>query len=157
MKQLPSLAHACAQAGAALVVAGEGPERGALEDLAAGGHRLRLLGQVAPEELAWWYAASNVVALASSQAGQPLAVLEALSACRAVVATEVGGVPEVVADGLTGWLVPPRDTAALAKVLADALSDVGEADRRGARGRELVVGKHSAPAFAAWFAAMLQG
>jgi glycosyltransferase involved in cell wall biosynthesis len=90
-----------------------------------------------------WYAACDVVALASLQEGQPVAVLEALACARGVVAKSVGGVPEVVVDGRTGWLVPPRDVSALRSALADALADTAEADRRGARGFEEVVSRHS--------------
>lgn len=157
VKQLPVLAAACAHAGAHLVVAGEGPDRPALERMAASGTPVRLLGPLAPEEVALWYAACDLSALASTQEGQPLAVIEALAAGRAVVATEVGGVPEVVLDGVTGWLVPPRDQEALAAALKDALADPEEADARGRRGRELVSGRFSPEAFAASMVQLLAG
>jgi glycosyltransferase involved in cell wall biosynthesis len=93
-----------------------------------------------------WYAAADVVALASLQEGQPVAVLEALACARGVVATSVGGVPEVVLDGETGWLVPPRSSAALRQALAEALADQQECDRRGQLGRERTVARHSSEA-----------
>jgi glycosyltransferase involved in cell wall biosynthesis len=55
-----------------------------------------------------------------------------------VVATAVGGVPELVLDGETGWLVPPRDDRALADGLLRALGEPGELERRGAAGRRRV-------------------
>jgi glycosyltransferase involved in cell wall biosynthesis len=52
-----------------------------------------------------------------------------------VVASRVSGIPEVVVDGVTGWLVRPEDPAALAAALGAALDDPAEARRRGAAGR----------------------
>jgi glycosyltransferase involved in cell wall biosynthesis len=65
-----------------------------------------------------------------------------------VVATAVGGVPEVVTSGETGWLVPPRDREALAVALKDALTDRAHADALGATGRQLVLSHYSADAVA---------
>ncbi len=157
VKQPAVLSDACAALGATLVLAGEGQERPALEQRRSGGRRLRLLGHIGPEEIALWYAACDVVALASTQEGQPVAVLEALACARGVVATSVGGVPEVVHDGLTGWLVPPRDEAALEAAIGQALSDRDEADARGRRGRDLVLERHTAEAFSRWLAETLTG
>jgi len=62
--------------------------------------------------------------------GMPNVVLEAFAYKTPVVATAVGGVPELVKDGETGWLVPPRDPHALAQAIRDALSNPEEARRR---------------------------
>ncbi|MBI4504975.1 MAG: glycosyltransferase, partial [Chloroflexi bacterium] len=70
--------------------------------------------------------------------GSPVALIEALAAARPVVATAVGGVPEVVLDGQTGRLVPPRDPAALARAGGALLADRGTAARLGASGRQHV-------------------
>ncbi|MGZ6825878.1 MAG: glycosyltransferase, partial [Mycobacteriales bacterium] len=86
--------------------------------------------------------------------GQPLAVLEAFACGRAVVATAVGGVPEVVRPGETGWLVPPRDRAALGDALREALSDRTATDALGAAGRERVLREHAPEAVAAAFRSM---
>ena len=81
-------------------------------------------------------AAADVVALPSWTEGLPMVVLEAMALGRAVVATPVGGTPEVVLDGETGLLVPPRDSEALADALRRVLEDddlrrrLGEAGQR---------------------------
>lgn len=149
VKNLPLLADACADAGATLVLAGEGSERRRLTRRGAAG--LRLVGWQSSEQLRAWYAAADVVALSSNTEGQPIAVLEAFSCGRGVVATAVGGVPEVVRAGETGWLVPPRDREALAAALQEALQDRTLTDDYGAAGRELVLRRHSAERVSAAF------
>lgn len=149
VKNLPMLVDACREVGATLVIAGEGSERRQLEK---GRHaHVRLLGWQSLEQIAEWYAAADVVALSSNTEGQPVAVLEAFACERGVVATAVGGVPEVVRPGATGWLVPPRDGGAFALALAEALSDPTRADAYGRAGRELVLQRHSPDAVAASF------
>ncbi|HEV2808895.1 MAG TPA: glycosyltransferase family 4 protein [Acidimicrobiales bacterium] len=70
-------------------------------------------------------AAADVVALASRWEGWPLVVAEAIQLGRPVVATAVGGIPEMVEDGVSGWLVPPGSPDALALSLEAALADPG--------------------------------
>jgi glycosyltransferase involved in cell wall biosynthesis len=70
--------------------------------------------------------------------GLGLILLEAMAAALPVVATAVGGVPEVVLDGETGGLVPPGDPAALARAIAGLLRVPERARRLGAAGRERV-------------------
>jgi glycosyltransferase involved in cell wall biosynthesis len=64
-------------------------------------------------------------------------VAELLQRNVSVVATKVGGLPEMIHDGETGWLVPPRNPPAIARAVLDALGNPEEAQRRAARGREL--------------------
>ncbi|MGZ6826013.1 MAG: glycosyltransferase family 4 protein [Mycobacteriales bacterium] len=146
VKNLPLLADACADADARLVLAGEGTERPHLDR-----PHVTLLGWQDVEALVPWYAAADVVALSSNTEGQPLAVLEAFACGRAVVATAVGGVPEVVRPGETGWLVPPRDRVALATALREALADRTATDALGAAGRGRVLREHAPDAVAAAF------
>jgi glycosyltransferase involved in cell wall biosynthesis len=71
----------------------------------------------------------------------PLVVLEAMEAGRPVIASRVSGIPEVVVDGETGWLVPPEDPRVLARCIREALSDPAERRRRGLAGRERVLAR----------------
>jgi glycosyltransferase involved in cell wall biosynthesis len=83
-------------------------------------------------------AAADVVVLPSWIEGQPLVVLEAMAESRPVVATPVGGTGELVVDGTTGLLVPPRDPAALAAALGRLLDDPARARSFGEAGRRRV-------------------
>jgi glycosyltransferase involved in cell wall biosynthesis len=73
--------------------------------------------------------------------GLPNAVLESMAASRPVVATAVGGTPELVDDGVTGFLVPPQDPVALAERIVRLLKDPTLARRMGERGHERVTGE----------------
>jgi teichuronic acid biosynthesis glycosyltransferase TuaC len=95
--------------------------------------RVRFVGKVAHEEVAWWMAAGDVFVLPSLSEGLPTVVCEAMSCARPTVATAVDGTPEIVEDGETGLLVPPRDPEALAGALARVLEEPGLAERMGAR------------------------
>jgi glycosyltransferase involved in cell wall biosynthesis len=83
-------------------------------------------------------AAADLVVLPSISEGLPLAAIEALAAARPVVATETGGIPEIVLNGQTGLLIPPRDSAALAEAMHRVLSDPDLALRLGTNGRLFV-------------------
>ena len=132
------------------VLVGDGPERAALErriqerGLA---ERVQLLGERADVERL--LPGMDVFALSSREEGIPNALLEAMAAGRAVVATAVGGTPEVVRDGETGWLVPPGSAVALADALEQALRDPAEARRRGAAARRAVLDHMSIEAMVA--------
>ena len=69
--------------------------------------------------------ACDLAVSSSHTEGLPVVVLEEMAAGLAVVATAVGGTPEVVEDGATGWLVPPADPAALARRMMDLLAVAG--------------------------------
>lgn len=83
----------------------------------------------------------DVFSLPSLWEGLSLALLEAMAAGLPVVATSVGGTPEVVVDGATGLLVPPRDPTALAEAITHILTNPSMAHRMGQAGRERVT-KH---------------
>jgi glycosyltransferase involved in cell wall biosynthesis len=89
-----------------------------------------------------------VVCLPSSLEGLPLVILEAMAQARPVVATAVGGTPELVVDGVTGLLVPPGDADALAQALGTVLGNAELARQLGEAGRERVVAEFSADATA---------
>jgi glycosyltransferase involved in cell wall biosynthesis len=84
-----------------------------------------------------------VSVLSSLSEGMPNAILEAMLAARPIVATAVGGITEVVEDGVTGYLVPPRDASALAAPIAALLKDPEQAARMGAAGRARALTAHS--------------
>lgn len=107
-----------------LVFAGGGEARAHMLQRAAEcglASRVRLLGKVDHALLPGWFAASDVLCLPSHNEGVPNVVLEAMACGVPVVATTVGGIPEVV-PAFAGVLVAPRDTAALAAALQNALA-----------------------------------
>ncbi len=116
---------------ASVVLAGEGPERKFLEQLVKTSQLLRtvrFIGEV--PNGAQLISALDLFVLPSLTEGMPNVILEAFAYKTPVVATAVGGVPELVKDGETGWLVPPRDPHALAQAIREALSNPEEARRR---------------------------
>lgn len=104
-----------------LALVGDGPERARCEAAAAAaGGRLIVAGPRPLPEVALWMAACDALVLPSWNEGTPNVVLEALASGRRVVATRVGGIPDVVSSPESGELVPPRDVDALAAALARA-------------------------------------
>lgn len=105
-----------------IALVGEGPMRAELTALAAqSGCEVVFAGAQPPDEVARWMAASDLVTLPSYSEGHPNVLVEALACGRGVVATPVGGIPEVV-DADSGVLVPPRDARTLAEGLRSALA-----------------------------------
>jgi glycosyltransferase involved in cell wall biosynthesis len=118
---------------------GDGPDRPAVEAeiRAAGlGDVVELMGERrdVPELLA----DADVFVLSSRSEGAPLSLLEAMAAGLPVVASAVGGTPEIVDDGTTGLLVPPGDPGALARALESLLTDPERRARMGTAGWERV-------------------
>jgi glycosyltransferase involved in cell wall biosynthesis len=119
-----------------LVIAGDGPQREALEAQTASagltGH-VHFLGE--RRDVTSILNTVNVGALSSDWEGMPLFVLECMATGTPVVATNVGGLPEMVENDRTGLLVPPRDPAALAQAIGALLADPE-------RGRRLAQAAH---------------
>jgi glycosyltransferase involved in cell wall biosynthesis len=112
---------------ATLLIVGDGPEREAVA--AAVGQlgldsRVRLLGPQPRERTLELARAADAAVLSSAWENFPHSVVEALAVGTPVVATNVGGVAEVVQDGVNGLLVPPQDVGALAAALRRVLDDV---------------------------------
>jgi glycosyltransferase involved in cell wall biosynthesis len=124
---------------AVLCLIGDGPDRDPLERKA---HDLGLMRNCLflgyQEDVARFYAAFDVFLLASENEGTPVTTIEALAAGRPVVATRVGGVPDVVEDGLDGFLAEPRDADGLAERLERLARDPDLRERMGRAGRERV-------------------
>jgi glycosyltransferase involved in cell wall biosynthesis len=115
---------------------GEGPDRplieSAIQDNNATSY-IHALPACAFDDVAVWMAAADLVTLPSYMEGCPNVVLEALACGRPVVATNVGGIPEIMSDEC-GRLVPPRDPVALAQALASVLDTAWDAAAISARG-----------------------
>lgn len=120
---------------ARFLIVGQGPERAALEAL-ANPDAVRFAGN--REDVAAWLNAMDVFVLTSLADAFPLAVLEAMACRLPVVASNVGGLPEIVVDGKTGLLVPPRDVGALARAMAGLLGNPERGRALGAAGRARV-------------------
>lgn len=121
------------RADARLYVIGDGSERAAAEVQAAEAG----LGDAATfcgwrSDTPTWYAAADFVALSSDNEGTPLTLIEAAAAGRPAAATAVGGVADVVIDGVTGLLAPATDEAAFARAMFRLVDDLELRARLGA-------------------------
>jgi glycosyltransferase involved in cell wall biosynthesis len=124
-KGVVELIQACAN-DIPLVVVGDGPLRAQLP---------QAIGFVAWHELGLWFERAAVVAAPSHREGYGVVVREAMAWGRPVVASAVGGLVDVVEDGVTGLLVPPRDIAALRDALKRLLGDANLRSRLGNEAR----------------------
>ena len=120
-----------------LVVVGDGPDRERVQALAAGLPRTHLTGFVEHTAVPAVLASLDVLVLPSAYEEMGSVLTEAMASGLPVVASDVGGIPEVVRDGQTGLLVPPGDVAALAAALDRLAADPGLRARlsAGARAR----------------------
>ena len=150
-KGVPSLARVLADASRhpavrgrriAVLCAGDVPE----ELLLAGIEVIRLGRIGAEDEMAVALSAADVCLFPSLEDNAPNMVLESLACARPVVAFAVGGIPELVPDGIAGRCVPAGDERALAEALASLLADPSLARELGERGRERVCERHSSGA-----------
>jgi glycosyltransferase involved in cell wall biosynthesis len=119
------------------VIVGDGPEAGHLARLAARlgiGDAVRFTGR--REDATALIHVFDVAVLTSDREGSPLALLEYMAAARPIVATRVGGVPDIIRHGLDGLLVPPDDPAALARAIEELLLDRARGTAMGLRASE---------------------
>jgi phosphatidylinositol alpha-1,6-mannosyltransferase len=124
---------------ALLLVVGEGPQRPALEAMAAaagGAAAVRFTGAMPAAEMPGLYALADLVALPNraepgESDGLPMVVLEAMACGRPVLGGRAGGTPEAVLDGVTGLLVDGQDTQAIAASVLRLLDDPALAARLG--------------------------
>jgi glycosyltransferase involved in cell wall biosynthesis len=132
------------QVDAYLLLVGDGPERRQLENRA---HELgiarRCLFLGYQNDVADFYGAIDVLLLPSANEGTPVSVIEALAARRPAVATRVGGVPDVIRDGVDGFLVGLGDTDSLGDRLAELARNPALRARMGTQGRARVLERYS--------------
>ena len=124
---------------AKFILVGDGETREAIESMAA---RLRLRSHFvftgAREDALSLYPLFDLFVLPSLWESLPYALLEAMAAGRAIIATQVGGIPEAIAHGQTGCLVPPKDPAALAQAMIELLPNEPRRQALGSAAREVV-------------------
>jgi glycosyltransferase involved in cell wall biosynthesis len=125
-----------------LEIVGDGPDRAALEARAADlglGARVRFAGAVGRDRIQERYLAADAFCLSSFAEGVPVVLMEAMALERPVIAPRVMGIPELVEDGVSGWLVAPGSVDALAAAIG-RLAETDPAARAslGAAGRERV-------------------
>ena len=128
-----------AQRPARLLLIGDGPDCALAEELLEAAHlddRAAFLGR--QEHFSHWLAASDVFLLPSATESFGLAALEAMACGVPVVASDVGGLPEVIVHGETGWLAPVGDVAAMAGHVLGLLRDRARWQRMSAAGLERV-------------------
>ena len=122
LAMLPAIVRSCPRA--LLLVTGDGPERAPCEELAGRlgiAEHVRFLGR--RSDVPRLLSAIDLVLMPSQSEGLGLAAIEGLAAARPVIAFAVGGLPEVVVDGVNGRLVPPGDYDAFAQAVIDTLGD----------------------------------
>lgn len=107
-----------------LIIAGSGPEKSHLEKLASRlgvAERVKLVGQIPNDELRWLFSAADALALCSSREGWPNVLLESIACGTPVIATNTGGVSEIISSPIVGRLMESRSPAALAKQFDDII------------------------------------
>lgn len=122
---------------ARMLLAGDGPTRTSplmVQKLDKVRDRVRLSGNI--EELADFYPALDLFVMPSRAEGLGSAALHAMAFGIPVVASRVGGLPEIVSEGETGWLVPPNSPGALAEAILAAASDTARLRQLGEKARE---------------------
>lgn len=140
LKQIDHLIESLADCGdTGLVIVGEGPERGRLEDLARTrqlSDRVYFAGQRSKDETLSLMAACHLFILNSTHEGFPHVVLEAMTLGLPVVATAVGGTPELLRDGENGLLISPESNGQLSKTLMKLVTSSEERRRLAAGAQE---------------------
>ncbi|HXM50515.1 MAG TPA: glycosyltransferase [Pyrinomonadaceae bacterium] len=127
-----------------LIIVGDGPERSRLEAaVEATGYEERVVFTGQLTDVQPFYAMADVFALPSHGEGSPNVLLEAMAANLPIVATAVGGVPEMIANDESALLVPPNDPQSLTTALATLLTDKDLAQRLTRKATTLVDSQHS--------------
>jgi glycosyltransferase involved in cell wall biosynthesis len=143
-----------------LKIVGDGPMRPDIEQLIKElklHTHVQLLGWLSNTEVRQQILASRALVLPSFAEGVPVVIMEALALKRPVIATSVGGVPELVVHGQSGWIVPPGNVQALTQVMREALTAAPEQlQQMGEAGAAYVAKAHDARIQAAKLAQLIQ-
>lgn len=148
-----------------LVLVGDGEMRPEIEALIARhglSDRVRITGWCSGSEVLRHLQDARALVLPSFAEGLPVAIMEAFALCRPVISTAVAGIPELVRDGVNGWLITAGDIDALVEAMRSALRcSHADLERMGAAGRAAVEAMHRAEPearkLAALFAASVSG
>jgi len=144
-----------------LVLVGDGDMRDELEDQARRGElgsRVRFVGWKSNAEVRAEILASRALVVPSLAEGLPVVIMEAFALHRPVIASAVGGIPELVVDGVTGWSVAPGSSAALTGALRAALHATPEMlQALGREGAQRVARRHDARVEARALAEIFRG
>jgi colanic acid/amylovoran biosynthesis glycosyltransferase len=144
-----------------LTLAGDGPMRGRLEEQIRRlglTSRVRITGYLSNDAVRREMLAARVLALPSFAEGLPVVLMEALALGRPAVTTYVAGIPELVEDGVNGWLVPAGSVAELADALRRALDcPTDRLAEMGRAGAERVAERHNAVTEAGKLAELFRG
>jgi N-acetyl-alpha-D-glucosaminyl L-malate synthase BshA len=127
---------------AVLLMCGDGPERSEAEALAASlgvAEQVRFLGKQPQSQVREYLSVADLLLLPSQSESFGLSALEAMASETPVIATRVGGIPEVVEDGGCGFLFSVGDVEAMAAAAARILGDENEQQRLGSRGRQIAL------------------
>lgn len=131
-----------------VVIVGDGPEREPLARLASRlGVQQRITFAGFQRDTQPYYAMATLVAVPSHSEGSPNVVLEAMAAGLPIAANAVGGVPEILEEGVTGLMVPPRNPEAMANAMLRLLSDPELRSRLGSAARACAESSHTPEAY----------
>lgn len=144
-----------------LVLAGDGEMREAIDkliELHSLQDRIRVTGWISSRQVREELEASRGLVLPSFAEGLPVVIMEALALGRPVISTTVAGIPELVREGVDGWLVAPGDVDALEEAISRALAaDVDRLREMGRLGRSRVMNRHDVDTEAAKLIKLFQG
>lgn len=139
---------------ATMRIAGDGPLRSPLENLAAtmGGNSIQFLGDVPRPLMRTLYQSADLVLIPSItssgvQEATSIAALEAMACGRAVIASDIGGLPEIIQDGRDGFLVPEKDSVAIAETVTTLYGDEQVLRQVAVEARKKVLRDFSIPAW----------
>ena len=143
---------------ACLTIIGDGPDRSALEARASAmGSTVSFLGYQPQEEISAALEQADMLVLPSFAEGLPVVLMEAMASRVPVIASQVAGVPELVEEGISGFVVPPGDVETLTDRLNLLLSDPGLCQEMGESGRAVVEAEFDQNSEAIWLQKLFAG